>query len=60
MNMEINVSELRKQGRPLWMSNFNHDSYADLLGAGGDIYSDRLHPEWERDGGVEVEAEKES
>jgi hypothetical protein len=37
------------------MSNFMHDSYADLLGGGGDIYSDRLRPEWERDGGIEVE-----
>ncbi len=37
------------------MSNFMHDSYADLMGGGGDIYSDRLHPEWERDAGIEVE-----
>ncbi|MFZ0930112.1 MAG: hypothetical protein WAN11_16015 [Syntrophobacteraceae bacterium] len=55
MNIEINVTELRKQRRPLWMSNFMHDSYADLMGGGGDIYSDRLHPEWERDAGIEVE-----
>jgi hypothetical protein len=60
MNIEINVTELRKQRRPLWMSNFMHDSYADLLGGGGDIYSDRLHPEWERDAGTEVEEQSRS
>ena len=58
MNLEINISELRKQRKPLWMSDFNHDSFADLLGGGGDIYTDRLHPEWGRDGGTEVEEEK--
>ncbi|GLI35712.1 hypothetical protein [Desulforhabdus amnigena] len=55
---EVDISELRKQGRPLWMSNFPHESYADLLGGGGDIYTDRLHPEWMRDFGKEEEEEK--
>jgi hypothetical protein len=52
---EIDFGELRKQGRPLWMTPFDHDSYADLLGGGGDVYSDRLHPEWSRDFGKEIE-----
>jgi hypothetical protein len=52
---EIDITELRKQGRPLWMTNFEHESYADLLGGGGEIYSDRLQPEWMRDFGEEVE-----
>lgn len=51
--LEINVSELRKQGRLLWMTDFDHESYAELVGGGGDIWSDRLHPEWERDFGTE-------
>lgn len=53
MNANINIAELRKKRRPLWMSDFNNESYADLLGGGGDIYSDRLYPEWLRDYGDE-------
>lgn len=52
---EINISELRKTGRPLWMTSFGHESFADMLGGGGDIYGDRLHPEWMRDFGSEHE-----
>ncbi len=51
--MDINIDELRKEGRPLWMTNLGHESYAELLGAGGDIDFDRLHPEWMRDFGEE-------
>lgn len=51
--MELDITELRKQRRPLWMTNFDHENYADLLGGGGDVYSDRLHPEWMRDYGGE-------
>jgi hypothetical protein len=40
--MELNVNELRKQRRPLWMTSFGHESLADLLGGGGDIWTDRL------------------
>jgi hypothetical protein len=52
--MEINVTELRKEGRPLWMTHLGHESLAELLGGGGDVWTDRLHPEWERDSGHEV------
>lgn len=54
MNATININELRKQRRPLWMSNFNHESFADLIGGGGDVHQDRLHPEWLRDQGEEL------
>ncbi len=57
---ELNISQLRKQGRPLWMTHFGHESYADMLGGGGDVRFDRLHPEWVRDFGSEVEVEDES
>jgi hypothetical protein len=50
---EINISELRKQGRPLWMTNFGYESFAELLGGGGDFRSDRVYPEWMRDSGEE-------
>lgn len=50
---EIDISELRKQGRPLWMTHFNHESYAEMLGGGGDVQRDRLYPEWLRDYGKE-------
>jgi hypothetical protein len=45
-NIEINISELRKQGKRLWMTHFGHESFADMLGGGGDIYLDRLHRRW--------------
>ena len=41
---ELNITELRKQKRPLWMSDLGIDNYADILGGGGDIYTDRLPP----------------
>lgn len=53
--MEINISELREKRRPLWMTHLGVESYADLVGGGGDIRTDRLHPEWMRDGGEEVD-----
>jgi len=40
------------------MTDFGHESYADMLGGGGDIWFDRLHPEWLRDYGYEEEGEK--
>ena len=52
--MEINLTELREQRRPLWMTNFGVGSFAEFLGDGGDIHTDRLWPEWERFGGEEL------
>ncbi|MGA3116408.1 MAG: hypothetical protein ABSF90_18455 [Syntrophobacteraceae bacterium] len=52
--MELNITELRKQRRPLWMSDLDTDDYADFLGGGGDIYTDRLPPAWERHSGLEI------
>ncbi len=55
--MEINISELRRQKRPLWMTELDEESVADMLGGGGDIHLDRLTLDWARDGGAEVEDE---
>ena len=52
--MEINISELRRQKRPLWMTEFDEESSADILGGGGDLFSDRVPAEWARDEGVEI------
>lgn len=54
---EINISELRKERRPLWMTHFGHESFADMLGGGGDVWRDRVHPEWMRDFGEETKDE---
>ncbi|MGO9019453.1 MAG: hypothetical protein ACLQVJ_14005 [Syntrophobacteraceae bacterium] len=61
LNMhELNITELRKQKRPLWMSDLGIDNYADILGGGGDIYTDRLPPAFARHEGMEFsEAEEE-
>lgn len=58
--MELNTTQLREQGRPLWMSNLAVDDISDLLGGGGDIWSDRLVPAWERQYGSELSQEEES
>lgn len=51
--MDVSISELRKEGRPLWMSSLGEESFASFIGGGGDIYSDRLAPDWDRFEGVE-------
>jgi len=56
---ELNITELRKQKRPLWMSDLGIDNYADILGGGGDIYSDRLPPAFARHEGMELNEEEE-
>ncbi|MGA2401468.1 MAG: hypothetical protein ABSG91_07150 [Syntrophobacteraceae bacterium] len=56
--MELNITELRKQRRPLWMSDLDTDDYSDFLGGGGDIYTDRLPPVWERHSGLEFSREE--
>lgn len=56
--MLLNITELRKQRRPLWLSDLDVDDYADFLGGGGDIYTDRLPPLWERQSGQELSEEE--
>lgn len=56
---ELNITELRQQKRPLWMSDLGIDNYADIIGGGGDIYTDRLPPAFPRHQGMELtEAEE--
>jgi hypothetical protein len=56
--MELDITELRKQRRPLWMSDLDMDDYSEFLGGGGDIYTDRLPPVWERHSGSEFSEEE--
>jgi hypothetical protein len=56
---ELNITELRRQKRPLWMSDLGIDDYADILGGGGDIYADRLPPAIARHQGMELSEEEE-
>ena len=51
--MKLNLTKLRKQGRPLWLRDLNVDDYSDFLGDGGDIHTGRLPPMWERHSGME-------
>jgi HSP20 family protein len=51
--MEVNISEMRKRRRPLWMTHFGVESMADMLGGGGDLWTDRLSSEWAREYGQE-------
>ena len=56
--MEFNIAELRKQRRPLWMTSLAVESMAEILvGAGGDIRTDRLSVDSDRMTGKEVEKE---
>lgn len=52
--MEINISELRRQKRPLWMTDLGVESSADLLGGGGDLFMDRLPVDTYRGLGMEL------
>lgn len=54
MEISVDITKLREEGRPLWMSHLGISSYAEMLGGGGDIYTDRLVPEWERFAGEEL------
>ncbi|MGO9312426.1 MAG: hypothetical protein ACLQBD_15700 [Syntrophobacteraceae bacterium] len=56
---ELNITELRRQKRPLWMSDLDIENYADFLGGGGDIYTDRLPPAFARHEGMELTQEEE-
>ncbi len=56
---ELNITELRRQKRPLWMSDLGIDNYADILGGGGDTYTDRLPPAFPRHEGMELSEEEE-
>jgi hypothetical protein len=56
---ELNIAELRKQKRPLWMSDLGVENYADFLGNGGDIYTDRLPPAFPMFEGMELSEEEE-
>jgi hypothetical protein len=56
---ELNITELRRQKRPLWMSFLDIENYADYLGGGGDIYTDRLPPAFARHEGMELTQEEE-
>ena len=54
--MEFNIEELRKQKRPLWMTNLAVESMGEILiGAGGDIRTDRLSVDSDRMTGKEIE-----
>ncbi len=56
---KLNITELRRQRRPLWMSDLDIDNFADFLGGGGDVYTDRLPPAFPRHEGMELsEAEE--
>ncbi len=54
----LDVTNLREQRRPLWMSSLGVDHPADMVGGGGDIWSDRLAPEWPRYYGQELMGEE--
>ncbi len=56
---ELNITELRRQKRPLWMSDLGIDDYSDIVGGGGDIWNDRLPPAWPRHEGLELSQDDE-
>jgi hypothetical protein len=56
---ELNITELRKQKRPLWMSDLGIDNYADILGGYGDIFTDRLPHAFARHEGMDLSKEEE-
>ena len=59
VKQELNITELRKQRRPLWMSDLAIEDYSDFVGGGGDIFTDRLPPAWPRNIGAELTEQEE-
>jgi hypothetical protein len=53
--MELDITQLREQRRPLWMSYLGIESFAEFVGGGGDYQFDRIPMEWSRYTGVEDE-----
>ena len=51
--MEVDIEKLRQSKRPLWMTDFGIESFADMLGGGGDVKFDRIPLEWPRYSGYE-------
>jgi len=56
---ELNITELRRKKRPLWMSDLGIEDYADIVGGGGDIYTDRLPPAFPRHEGMDLSEQEE-
>ncbi len=56
---ELNITKLRRERRPLWMSDLGMEDYSEIVGGGGDIYSDRLPPAWPRGSGMELSENEE-
>jgi hypothetical protein len=56
---ELNITELRRRKRPLWMSDLGIENYSDILGGGGDIFADRLPPAYPRFEGMELSEDEE-
>lgn len=54
----LDMTKLREQRRPLWMSSLGIDHVADMIGGGGDLWTDRLTPEWPRNAGEELTEEE--
>jgi hypothetical protein len=53
--MDFKIEELRKERRPLWMTDLGVETMADfLVGGGGDIHTDRLSIDTDRMTGEEV------
>jgi len=57
--MKIDITKLRMERRPLWMTPLGISSFAEMLGDGGDIYMDRLTPDFPRFNGRELMGDEE-
>ena len=56
--MQFNIGELRKEKRPLWMTDLGVETMAEFLtGGGGDIRTDHLSVDSDRMIGEDVEKE---
>lgn len=55
--MNTDIKKLRKERRPLWMTELGIENEADMLGGGGDVDKDRIHGEWSVRAGYEEEDE---
>ncbi len=58
-HISIDITRLRMERRPLWMTPLGISSFAEMLGDGGDLYTDRLTPDFPRFNGQELMGDEE-
>ena len=58
--IHLDITELRAKKRPLWMTDLGVEDFGDFIGAGADVWNDRIPPGWAAAQGAELTDEEEA